>query len=84
MLVRSPARPTFFPRIDDSHCVRIHSSLIAVRFFDIGYAGKQPVVWKDYCTEYWLKELQESMDRSAGRRDITEILLKTALNTIQS
>ena len=29
-----------------------------------------------------LKELQESMDRSTGRRDTTEILLKTALNTI--
>ena len=28
--------------------------------------------------------LQESMDRCNGRRDITEILLKTALNTIQS
>ena len=30
-----------------------------------------------------LKELQESMDNCAGRRDITEILLKTALITIQ-
>ena len=26
----SPARPIFFPRIDDSHCDRIHSSLTAV------------------------------------------------------
>ena len=33
---------------------------------------------------YWLKELQESMDRRTGRRDVTEILLKAALNTIQS
>ena len=33
---------------------------------------------------YWLKELQEGMDRCTGRRNITEILLKTALNTIQS
>ena len=31
-----------------------------------------------------LKELQESMDRCTGRRDISEILLKTALNTIKS
>ena len=30
------------------------------------------------------KELQESMDRYTDRRDITEILLKTALNIIQS
>ena len=31
-----------------------------------------------------LKELQESMDRLTGRHDITEIALKTALNTTQS
>ena len=42
--------------------------------------GKQSVAWKEYCSEYWLKELQESMDRC----DITEILFKPALNTIQS
>ena len=30
------------------------------------------------------KELQESMDRRTGRRDINEILLKTALNIIHS
>ena len=33
----------FFPRIDDSHCNTIHSSLTAVRCFDNGYVGKQPV-----------------------------------------
>ena len=27
-----------------------------------GYVGKQPVAWKEYCAEYWLKELQEIMD----------------------
>ena len=53
------------------------------RVFDNGYVGKQTVAWKEYCAEYWLKELQESMDRCTGRRDITEILLKKALNTIQ-
>ena len=46
--------------------------------------GKQPVAWEEYCAEYWLKELQESMDRCTGCRDITERLLKTVLNTIQS
>ena len=35
--------PIFFPRIDDSHCYRIHSSLTAVHYFDNGYVGKQPV-----------------------------------------
>ena len=29
--------------IDDSLCDRIHSSLTAVRCFDNGYVGKQPV-----------------------------------------
>ena len=46
--------------------------------------GKQSVAWKEYCAEYCLKELQESMDRCTGCRNITEILLKTVLNTIQS
>ena len=44
--------------------------------FDSRYEGKQPVAWKDYCVEYWLKELQESMDRCTGCCNITEILLK--------
>ena len=85
-LVRSLAWQIFFPRIDDSHCNRIHSSLTAVHCFDNGYVRKQPVAWKEYCAEYWFKELQESMDRCTGRRDITEmhVLLKTTLNTNQS
>ena len=39
---------------------------------------------KKYCVEYWLKEPQESTDRCSCRRYIPEILLNTALNTIQS
>ena len=46
--------------------------------------GKQPVAWKEYCAEYCLKKLQDSMNRCTGRRDITEILLKTALNNQSS
>ena len=68
--------------MDDSHFDRSHSFL---RCLDNGYVGKQPVAWKEYCAEYWLKELQERKDRYTGRRDITKIhvLLKTALNAIQ-
>ena len=44
----------------------------AVRSFDNGYVGKHPEVWKEYCAEYWLKELQESMDRCTRHHDITE------------
>ena len=83
-LVGSPARPIFFPRIDDSQCDSIHTSLTSVRCFNNGYVGKQPVAWKEYCAEHWLNELQESMGRCTSRRDLTEILLKTVLNTIQS
>ena len=83
-LVQSPARHIFFPRIDDSHCNRNHSSLTAVFCFDNGYVRKQLVAWKQYCAEYWLKEFQESMGRCTGRHDIYEIMLKKALNTIQS
>ena len=67
-----------------SHCDRIRFSLTLVCCFDNGYMGKQPVAWKVYCAEYWLKKLQESMDRCTGHHDITEIWLKTALNTIKS
>ena len=42
------------------------------------------MAWKEYCVEYMVKELQESMDMCTGCCDKTEILLKTALNTIQS
>ena len=55
-----------FPMINDSHCERMHSSLTSARCFDINL-GKQPVAWKEYCAQYWLKELQESMDRCTGR-----------------
>ena len=84
MRSKTPTRPIFFRRIDERHCDRIHSYLTAVRSFDNGYVVKQPVAWKEYCAEYFLKDLQENMDRCTGRRDVTEILLKTALNTRQS
>ena len=58
--------------------------LTTVPWFDNSYVGKQPVAWKEYWAEYWLKELQESTDRCTGCCNVTEILLKTDLNTIQS
>ena len=69
----SLAMPIFFPRIDDSHCDRIRYSLTDVHCFDDGNVGKQPVVWEEYCAEYRLKELGESMDRctNGNRRDVT-------------
>ena len=76
------AFPLFFPRKDDSQW--IHTSLAAAHCFDNGYVGKQPMAWEEHCAEYCLKELQGTVDGHTGRRDILEILLKTALNTIQS
>ena len=58
-------------------------SPLPVVFYN-GYVGKQPVARIEYCAEYWLKEGQESMDRCTVHCDMTEILLKTELNTIQS
>ena len=77
--------PMCFPRINNINCDRIHSSLTTVHCFNNCYVGKQPLTWKEYF-EYFvrLKELQQSIDRCTGLRDISEIMLKTALNTIQS
>ena len=66
------------------HYDRIHSSFTAVHRFDDGYVGKQSVAWKEYCAEYWLKELQENKGWCTGRRDITEILLENALTLYQT
>ena len=33
--------------------------------------GKQPVACKEYCVEYWLKELGKSMDKHTGCRSMT-------------
>ena len=71
-------------RTDDSHCDRIHSSLTAAHCFSNRYVGKQRVAWKEYCAEYRLKELQESISRCTGHCNITEILLKTVFNNRQS
>ena len=66
-----------------NHC-DIHSSLNAVFWFHNGYVGKEPVASKKYCMDYWLKRLQERMDRCSSHHDVTKIMLETALNTIQS
>ena len=59
----SPTQPILFPRIEDSCCNRIDSSLNAVHCFDDGHVAKEPVDWEEYCTEDWLKEFQERIDR---------------------
>ena len=47
------AQLIFFPRIDDSHCCRIRSSLTTVHCFHDVYEEKQPVALKEYCADYW-------------------------------
>ena len=82
--MRSLAQPIFFQRIEDSHCNRIYSSFRAVHCFDNGYVVKEPVALKENCVEYWLKELQESMDWCTGCLDTSKILLKKALTLYQT
>ena len=53
----------------------------AVNCFNNWYVGKQPVAWKEYFAEYWLKELQ---DRNTGFHNITEIRSKMALSLSQT
>ena len=90
LLVQSLAWLIFFPRINDVIETRfipfspLSIVLTMVMWESNGYVRKQPVALKEYCAEYWLKELQESMDRYTGCHDITEIPLKTVLNTTQS
>ena len=55
-------------------------SLLSIISIMITWENSQ-LIWKEYCVEYWLKELQESMDRWTGCCNMTEILLKTALHT---
>ena len=62
-LFLSLARPIFLSRIDDSHCDRIHSSLTDFHCFHkkLLVCGKAASGLER--VEYWLKELQESVDR---------------------
>ena len=55
-------------------CFSFSQYQLAVHSFDNGYVGKQPVAWEEYCAQYRLKELQESMDRCICHCDVTEIL----------
>ena len=45
---------------------------------------KQPVDWEDCCVEYWCAKTRKHTSRWTGRRDMTEKLIKTALNPNQS
>ena len=73
----SPDVCLFFLKTNDSHCDKIHSSLIVVHCFDDAASGQW--LWKEYCEEHWLKELQENMDMCTCRREVTGITLKTEL-----
>ena len=59
--------------------VKDHLTFAGVCCFDNGYVGKQPVGRKEYCANYWLKKLKESMDRCTVSHNITEILLKNGI-----
>ena len=61
-MVWSLAWLIFFPRIDDSHFDRIHSSFTTVHCFNNSYLGRQPVAWKEYSRDYkWWKRTAEKL-----------------------
>ena len=72
---------TFIPTFDKSRCDKRHS------FFTNGlivYVVKKPVAWKVCCVVYWCEKARKYMSRWTGRRDLTEIMLKTALKLNKS
>ena len=74
----------FFPRIGDSHCDRpfIPLSPLSVVSTMVMWESNQRLGKNSVQSTGYLK-IQESVGSCTGRRDITEIYLKTALNTIQ-
>ena len=70
--------PDYFPTNADSHCDRIHSSLTADHGFAVVHVRKQQM-WS-----FGRKELEENMNVCTGIRDITDVMLKTALSKNQS
>ena len=48
------------------------------------FVEKQPVAWKVCCVVYWCGKTRKRMSRWTGCRDMTEKLLKKALNPNQS
>ena len=52
------------PQTAGSGYRKVH--VIIQLYFAMIYVRKQPVAWKKYCAEYWLKELQEITDRSTA------------------
>ena len=50
LLVRSPARPTFFSTLDKNQCDKRHASKTTMLNV---YVEKQPAAWKDCCVKNW-------------------------------
>ena len=72
--VRTPARPTFFPTFDKSHCDQRYSS--STNGLTV-YVEKQPIDRKwEYCVEYLCKKARKHMSMWTSRRDTTEHILK--------
>ena len=66
-LFKPLAPPIFFQRHGD----RIHSSLSILLMMVIWESSQW--LGKNICAEYWLKELQESMDRCSGHHSLNKI-----------
>ena len=78
--VRIPARPSFFPRICKSQCDIRHSSSTN----RLSLCGKATSCLGRLLCGVRCEKTRKCMSRWTSRRDITENLLKTALNPNQS
>ena len=74
MLFRSPARPIFFPRIDDCDCDRINSSPMLSIVSEMIMWESSQWLGKDIVPRTCTNELQESVEMCAGCCYITKII----------
>ena len=70
-----------FRRLKINNCVKSHSS--SSNGLSV-YVEKQPIAWKECCMKYRCEKAKTHMSRWTGRRDMTDKLLKTALNPNKS
>ena len=54
--------------LHNSYLNSAKETLHQMSFNGNGYVEKQSAAWKENCAGYWLKELQESMDRCTVHR----------------
>ena len=62
----------------------LHANVLHLQHTNFETLFQMEIAWEDCCVECWCEKTRKCMSRWTGRRDITEKLLKTALNINQS